>query len=106
MIELVQKEIEQIVSVIVKKHCPEKIYLFGSFAWGKPHQDSDLDFLIVKKNIKSMRQAARKIGESFLGRKIGMDILVCTPDHLAKRLSLGDVFAGEIVKKGKLLYGK
>ncbi len=101
-----EKEIKRIVAIIAKKHRPEKIYLFGSFAWGKPRRDSDLDFLVVKKGIKSTRRAALEIGENFLDRQIGMDILVCTPKRLSERLSFGDPFAGKIVKSGKLLYDK
>ena len=37
-----EKEIKRIVAIIAKKHRPEKIYLFGSFAWGKPRRDSDV----------------------------------------------------------------
>jgi predicted nucleotidyltransferase len=106
MVLAVQEEIKRIVGIIAKKHKPEKIYLFGSFAWGKPHQDSDLDFLVVKKNIKSMRQAAIDIDRDFLDRRMAMDIIVYSPDFLSKRLSLGDQFAKKIVTEGKILYDK
>jgi predicted nucleotidyltransferase len=101
-----EKEIKQITDRIVKNHNPEKIFLFGSFAWGHPHKDSDIDLLVVKKGIKSMRQAAIEVDRSFPDRETAMDILVCTPDHLEKRLTMGDFFAKRIVNKGKLLYEK
>ncbi len=34
----------------LKKYKPDKLVLFGSYAWGKPNKDSDIDLLIVKKN--------------------------------------------------------
>lgn len=101
-----EKEINQIAAKIVKNHQPEKIFLFGSFAWGKPSKDSDIDLLVVKRGIKSMRQAAIEVDGSFPDRKTAMDILVCTPDHLEKRINLGDCFAKRIINKGKLLYEK
>jgi len=101
-----EKEIQQITDRIVKNHNPEKIFLFGSFAWGKPNKDSDIDLLVIKKGIKSMRQAAIEVDRSFLDREMAMDILVCTPSHLKNRLALGDFFARKIVNKGKLLYEK
>jgi predicted nucleotidyltransferase len=101
-----EKEIKRIVAIIAKKHQPEKIYLFGSFAWGKPRRDSDLDFLVVKKGIKSMRQAALNIDRDFLDRKMAMDIIVYSPDFLRKRLSLEDPFAKKIIAQGKILYEK
>ncbi len=106
MNEAVKKEIRRIVSVIVKKHNPEKVYLFGSFAWGRPRRDSDLDFLVVKKGIKSMRRAALDIDRDFLDRKMAMDIIVYSPDFLRKRLFLEDPFAEKIVAQGKILYEK
>ncbi len=39
-----EKEIKNITKQIVKKYKPEKIILYGSFAYGKPHKDSDVDF--------------------------------------------------------------
>jgi len=106
MDKVVEKEIKRIVAIIAKKHKPEKIYLFGSFAWGKPRRDSDLDFLVVKKGIKSMRQAAINIDRDFLDRKMAMDVIVYSPVFLKKRLSLGDPFAKKIVSEGKILYEK
>ncbi len=47
----IQQKIREIVNKIVKEFQTEKIILFGSYAWGKPHKDSDLDFFIIKKPI-------------------------------------------------------
>jgi len=101
-----EKEIYQITDKIVKNHQPEKIFLFGSFAWGKPRKDSDIDLLVVKKGIKSMRQAAEDIDRTLFDRQVAMDILVYSPEHFNERLELGDSFAKRIIDKGKLLYAK
>jgi len=101
-----EREINQIAARIVKNHNPERIILFGSFAWGKPRKDSDIDLLVVKKNIKSMRQAAEDIDRTLFDRRFAMDILVYSPEHFKKRLELGDSFAKRIFDKGKLLYAK
>jgi len=106
MTELAQKEIRRIADIISKKHKPEKIYLFGSFAWGKPHRDSDLDFLVVKKSKKTARKIAQEIDLSVVGRELSVDILVYSPNFLKKRLLLGDDFARKIVDEGKLIYEK
>lgn len=106
MITTAQKEIARLVGVIVEKHKPEKIYLFGSFAWGKPHKDSDLDFLVVKKSIKPSRKIAQEIDLSLIKRQLPVDVIVYSPDYLKRRLSLGDYFAQKIVDEGKLIYEK
>lgn len=88
----------------LKKYKPEKIILFGSWAWGKPKKDSDVDLLIVKetkkspfKRIPEARKYLRKIDSPF-------DILVFTSKEMEERLQAKDFFISEIVNKGKVLY--
>ena len=42
-----KQTINSIKNTLVEVYHPLKIYLFGSYAWGKPTEDSDLDLLIV-----------------------------------------------------------
>jgi len=100
-----QKEIKKIVGRIVRKYKPEKIYLFGSFAWGKPTKDSDVDLLIVKKTRKKWIARQIEIGRIFDG-EIATDTLVRTPLEIKRRLDLGDFFYRNILRKGKMLYEK
>jgi len=97
------KEIKQVVKNL-KKYRPEKVVLFGSYAWGKPKKDSDIDILISKKTggnpykrIPEARSYLHNINKAF-------DILVMEPEEVEKRLKLGDFFIEEIVEKGKVLY--
>lgn len=99
-----QKEIENITKRIAKRYKPEKIFLFGSFAWGKPNKDSDVDLLIIKRTRESLRELARKIDQSLFERNLPLDILVYSPEYFEKRLSLGDPFTKKIADKGKVLY--
>lgn len=101
--EIIVKAIEKI-----KEHYkPQKIILFGAFAWGNPTKDSDIDLLIVKKTELKHRE------RSLIVRKIiseenalsGIDILVYTPEEVAERLRIGDSFISKIFKKGEVLYG-
>jgi len=100
-----QKEIKKIVGRIVRKYKPEKIYLFGSFAWGKPTKDSDVDLLIVKKTRKKWIARQIEIGRIIDG-EIATDTLVRTPLEIKRRLDLGDFFYRNILRKGKMLYEK
>ena len=101
-----EQQIKKIADIIIKKHKPEKIFLFGSFAWGKPERDSDVDLLIIKKSRKPSRKLAQEIDQSLTQREFPIDILVYSPEYLAKRISLGDFFAQKIVAEGTLLYEK
>ncbi len=100
------KEIKKIVEQIRKNYKPEKIILFGSYAWGKPTPDSDVDLLIIKKTKKSGRDVSMSINKSIFPRIIPLDILVYTPAEIKKRLSMGDFFIEDIMNSGKVIYAK
>lgn len=99
-----RKEItNKIVNRIIQKYCPEKIYLFGSFAWGKPTADSDIDLFIIKKT-KNDRYSRQLEVRKLIKGELPVDVLVYTPAEAAKRLQMGDFFIEDIYKKGKILY--
>ncbi len=83
---------------------PEKILLFGSHAYGKPHEDSDVDILVVLETRNQLDMAVRisvKLDPPF-----PLDIIVRTPRRFQRRLEEGESFLTEIVSKGKVLYEK
>ena len=83
---------------------PEKIILFGSYAYGTPHQDSDVDILVIMPARSQLSQAVRidlKCEACF-----PLDLIVRTPENMRWRLEEGDWFLREIVSRGKVLYEK
>lgn len=101
--EEIQEKLQEVVNKIVKEFQPEKIILFGSFAWGEPDPDSDVDLFIVKET-RNTRETARKISRLIFPRPFPMDIIVYNPDKTKERLIRGDFFLKDIFSKGKLLY--
>ena len=101
-----QKEIKKVVNKIVKNYKPEKIILFGSFAYGKPKKDSDVDLFIIKETDKPRTKRHLEVDKILLDRIIPLDILVYTPQEIKKRLAFGDFFIRNIIEQGKVLYGK
>lgn len=105
------KQIGELLQEIVEKiktgYQPEKIILYGSYAYGHPDQESDIDLLIVKETEASpfdRRVAVRRIVD--LRVPIAFAPIVVTPHELSARLEMGDSFFEEIVQKGKVLYAK
>ena len=98
-----EKEIKKIAEKIAKEYKPEKIILFGSYAWGKPGPNSDVDLFVVKKT-DNTREMARKIGRLLFPRLFPIDLIVYTPEQAKKRLDAGDFFIKDIFAKGKILY--
>ena len=99
--------INKIVEKIKMRYQPEKVILFGSYGWGNPTKDSDIDLLIVKKTNQKHRQrmltVRRIVSEE--NALVGIDILVYTPEEVTERLKIGDSFISKILKKGDILYG-
>ena len=101
-----KKEIRRITNIIIRQYKPEKIILFGSYAWGKPTKDSDLDFFVVKKTKATTLKRLNEVGGLFMRRLYPMDFLVYTPDQIRRRLAMGDFFVKDVIRKGKLLYDR
>ena len=83
---------------------PDKIILFGSYAYGTPHADSDVDILVVMPARNQIDQACRI--DDAIDPPFPLDLIVRTPKNLAWRLAEGDWFLREITAKGKVLYEK
>ena len=102
----VQQTIEQIVARIVEHYLPERIILFGSYAYGTPDAGSDLDLLIVKETDErpiDRRVTVRRI--AYVPRRgLPFSPLVITPQELDRRLEMGDPFYHEIIARGEVLY--
>lgn len=89
---------------IVEAVHPERVILFGSYAYGEPTLDSDIDLLVVMKSTKRPIENAERISRLFPDRRFGMDIMVRTPRQLRECLKLGDYFMKEITEQGSVLY--
>ncbi len=100
-----EKEIRDITRQIIEKYKPEKIILFGSAARHESTEDSDLDFLIIKKDTPWL--GAERIRElsKLIKRDVPVDFLVYRPEEFEERLEMGDPFIKLIVEEGKVLYG-
>jgi predicted nucleotidyltransferase len=98
-----QRAIEDIVHQIAQRFQPEQIILFGSYAYGQPRQESDVDLLVVMDTpLKETDQAVRIC--QAIDYHFGLDLIVRKPDALARRLALGDPFLHEVVSQGIVLY--
>lgn len=101
-----RKQIDAVVQRIVQEFDPKKVILFGSYAYGKPNIDSDVDMLIIAESTERPAQRATRAYRAVHGKTFPMDIIVRTPEELAYRLALGDSFIKEIVERGKVLYAR
>jgi predicted nucleotidyltransferase len=97
------RAIRAVVEQIAERFQPEKIILFGSYAYGQPKPESDVDLLVVMETPLRNREQAAQIARA-IDYHFGLDLLVRSPQQLAERLALGDFFLQEVIEKGKVLY--
>jgi predicted nucleotidyltransferase len=107
MEQKVREEIEAIKNIIVETVPVDQIWLFGSYAYGMPNEESDLDFYVVMKDDAPLQvhEASTLIWGAVSGHKsMATDILVAKKKRFDYRLS-APTLEQEVAEKGVLLYG-
>ena len=88
---------------IAREFHPERIILFGSYAYGAPDEDSDVDLLVILPfEGKPTYKALEILNKT--NPRISLDLLVRTPEQVKERLDNRDWFIREIMEKGLTLY--
>lgn len=103
----IRDELNILKDIIIRAVPVDKIFLFGSYADGKPHIDSDLDIYIVMPDDAKIREidAMRLIRKAIRDKKtMPVDIVVSKENSFNKRKSLISI-ERQIEKNGILLYG-
>lgn len=98
---------QEVTNRLVKTYDPLKIYLFGSYAWGHPDEESDVDLLIIvdkseEKGYSRPVAAFRALHDLDLSK----DVLVLTKEEFEQRADNITTLYYKIKRKGKVLYAK
>ena len=103
----VRNTIDRILDSLLKGYRPKKVILFGSYAYGEPTEDSDIDLLIVKNTdkrpIDRWVEVKRILRDS--SRTVPVSPLVYTEQEIEGRMAVKDFFIQEVLEKGEVLYG-
>jgi predicted nucleotidyltransferase len=102
--DIPMRVIRRFARQVADRFQPEKVILFGSYAYGQPHIDSDVDILVIMPARNQLDQAV-KISLD-IDPPFPLDVIVRTPYNMRWRLAEGDSFLQEITTKGKVLYEK
>jgi len=104
--QVIDQEIRTIVDTVKQSVRLRKMYLFGSYAYGTPHEDSDMDFCIVADSEKNTLETLRDIRVSLFG-KAGhpLDLLLFTPEEFSRRSQIPQSLEWQISHEGISVYG-
>ena len=98
-----RQKITAFVSEVARQFQPERVVLFGSYAYGQPGADSDVDLLVIMPHEgHSAIQAAEILKRIRAG--FPMDLIVRSPQVIRQRLAMDDFFITEILAQGQTLY--
>jgi len=97
--------LQDITERLVKEFQPERILLFGSYAWGKPDKDSDLDLLVIvsQSDLSPTRRAARA-HRCLQGLNVSKDVLVRTRAEVDRFRHVPASLEHQVLKRGTVLY--
>ncbi len=102
-----QAKIQEAIHILAETAKPKQIILFGSYATGKAHEGSDLDFLVIKENIKDYDEEIVDLELALLPLGISKDILLASSKDVNEWGHL--VGSGALywaLKEGRVVYDR
>ena len=105
MSETIRKELDKYISSISSMSGVLQIYLFGSYVYGEPSNDSDIDLMIVVEDNLDPFKTAYKIRRSLVDSDLVLDIIVNRKKAFDKA-STEQTFQKNIKDNGVLLYAQ
>jgi predicted nucleotidyltransferase len=97
------QDIRGVVRQIVEGYHPEKVILFGSYADGRPTEDSDVDLLVIVRTEERPIRLAARISAT-IDHPFPLDIVVRTPEDLQALFERGGSFANDVLTNGLVLH--
>ena len=99
--------IDDVKNRLISVYNPEAIYLFGSYAWGLPDEDSDLDLLVIIRESSEKTHIRTIPGRRALfGLNISKDLFVYTQSEFDRSTQEPSSLMSKIKKNGKILYAR
>ena len=100
-----RRSIRRYCKAIAQEFKPRKIILFGSYAYGTPTEDSDVDVMVIMRRKRSFRERPSLEIRRRVSAGFPVDVLVREPREIARRLRWRDSFIEEVLEKGLVMYG-
>lgn len=97
-------KIEEAKEKLIKEFNPKKIYIFGSYAWGSPTEDSDLDLMIITKKCENKIKYMRRGIRTLRGIGFSKDIIVESETEFLENSQDINKIENEIFNRGFLIY--
>lgn len=98
------KKIGEAAKILVDAVHPRKIILFGSYAHGKPTEDSDVDLLVIERDLPDKLDEMVRLRRLLRPLRIPVDVLVYSEDEVREWGHLPGTALYWALKQGKVLH--
>jgi uncharacterized protein len=98
------RKIKRYCDAIAAAFKPRRIILFGSHAYGKPHEDSDVDVLVVVPDLRRLGPHPEAKIRMAVRSDFPVDMLVRNEREVARRIRQRDLFMLDVTEKGRVMY--
>jgi len=98
------EQLPEITKRIVQTSHPERIILFGSYARGDSHPESDLDLLVIVPGLTHLRQESVRLRRALRGLLAPVDIVVATPEQINRLGNVAGYIYQTALREGKVVY--
>ena len=96
-----EKVIQEAVRLLIEAASPVKIILFGSYAKGQVDENSDLDFLVIEKEVKARRMEMVRLSDVLRPLRIPVDVIVASETVYNEWADTPGTVLYEATKKGE-----
>jgi predicted nucleotidyltransferase len=98
--------LQTVTQRLVAEFQPDQVWLYGSHAWGKPHDDSDVDLLVVvPQSDETPIRRSQRAHRCLRGLRLPKDVLVETRQEVDRVKELKTSLENVILSRGRRLYG-
>ena len=98
------RTIQEAVDILRKAADPVKIMLFGSYAQGRPSEDSDLDILVIERDVQTRRKEMVRLRRLLRPLRIPVDIIVVSEKDFNEWADTPGNICHEAASEGRVMY--
>lgn len=98
------EKIKEAAQALAEAAKPVKVVLFGSYARGDATEDSDIDFLVIKRKVENRGRETTRLRETLIPLKVYADVLVYSEAEVEKRKNWCTTPVYWALREGKVLY--
>lgn len=100
-----EEKIRLAVEILVREARPERVILFGSYARGEAGPDSDLDLLVVQREVSHQQAEMARLRRALSPLRIPVDLLVTDVNHLSSSWAeFPGSYLFDALRDGRVLY--